>query len=448
MLSRRHRFSSPLKASLLGLLLAAAMPSVSSAQAEAPKKELSDKVSEALAGIKTQTDAKNFDAALQTIGGLLTPAAPESYDRALLLQIKAQILLQKEQYAAAIVPLEECVKISDRNHYFDERATQDLVYYLAQLYYQEATSTKDTAKQKEYFVSASNYISRWLKNTKKANPDAQLFAASILYNQAQLNPEKVDMDLIAKAQAEVQKGLLMSPKPKDTFYVLLLATYQQQNKVAESAEVLELLVKLFPNNKNYWAQLAASYLNLQQDVRTILTIERAQKNGIMNTPKDNFNLVGMYFNIQQFDYAINLLEKGLRDGSIDSEKRNWELLAASYQQLRKEQKAIETLAEASKKYPDDGAIDQSISQIYYSMDKLEDAYGAMKRAVSKKVDKPGAAYTSLAYFCYELKKFDEAKVAIDKALESADVKKDDATRLKKAITDSINEREAYLNSKK
>lgn len=64
-------------------------------QQNAPKKELSDKVSERLAKIRTQTDAKNYDGALAIIDGLLKISGPESYDMALLSQVKAQILLTK-----------------------------------------------------------------------------------------------------------------------------------------------------------------------------------------------------------------------------------------------------------------------------------------------------------------------------------------------------------------
>ena len=442
-----HRHSTrSLRAGLTALLLGfvAITPSWSQ-QTTAGKKELSEKVSEELGKIRTQTDAKNYDAAIAIIDGLLKGAAPESYDIAVLSQVKAQILLTKGDYAKSIEPLETALLVSDRHGYFEPRVNQDLTYYLAQLYYQEASTTKVADSQKKFYAKASSYIERWTKANTKPNPDAQLFYASLLYNQAQLDPTNVDNNLIKRAQEEVQKGLQMSLKPKDTFYILLLATLQQQNQIAQSGEVLELLVKMNPKNKTYWAQLASTYLNLQQDMRAVLTIERAQAHDAMNTPKDNFNLVGILFNMQQYDQAIALLEKGLKDGSIENEQRNWELLAASLQQVKKEIRAIEVLKEASNFFPDSGSLYLQIAQIYYSLDKLPDSYTYAKQATQKKLDKPWQAQTFLAYICYELKKLDEALAAINQSIKYPEGGKD-AERLKKAIEDAIKEREVLANS--
>ena len=47
------------------------------------------------------------------------------------------------------------------------------------------------------------------------------------------------------------------------------------------------------------------------NVRAILAIERAQKQGFMATPKDRFNLIGIHFNIQQY-YIEQFLVEALR----------------------------------------------------------------------------------------------------------------------------------------
>lgn len=443
------------RARLAAALLTCSIPVAGWSQDE-PKKELSDKVSEELGKLKGLTDAKNYDGALTLINGLIATAPANSYDLAILSQIKAQVLLTKSDYAASIPPLEKAVELGDRYKYFDDRQIQDLVYYLSQLYYQEATTVKDPTLQRSNFEKASASIRRWLKNNTKPNPDAQLFAASILYNQATLNPEQVDQKLVAQAKSEAEKGLLMSIKPKDTFYVLILAALQQQGNMKDAAELLELLVKQSPTNRQYWQQLAGAYLalggdlaekdpkqSLEYNIRTVLTIERAQQHGLMNTPKDNFNLVGILINIQQFDRAAALLEKGLRDGSIDNEQRNWEFLASSYQQMRKEFKAIETLKEASKQFPKAGSLEFQIANIYYSLDKLDDSYKHAHLALEKGgLDKPWSVQLFAAYMAYELKKYDEALKLAEDAAKVPEAK--DAGRLVRAIKDAIAEREAAI----
>src|SRR5690606_7036120 len=101
-----------------------------------------------------------------------------------------------------------------------------------------------------------------------------------------------------------EQGLTLSIKPRETFYVLILAALQQEEKNKEAAELLELLVTLNPTSKQYWQQLQATYLNLansakdpdealEWNVRTIVTIERAQKLGILDEARDHFNVVGI-----------------------------------------------------------------------------------------------------------------------------------------------------------
>lgn len=443
--------------SFLTIAVVGALPFASAAEDQGPP-GLNEKVSEALQQkMKPLLDAKNWDGALAVIDGVLATVDPNSYDNAFVSDIKAKVFLQKNDYAAAIAPMETTLRLADKHpNYFDKKSVLDIVYFLAQIYYQEGTSSKVTSVQQQYFNKSSAYIKRWLQTSPKKNQEAALFYASILYNQAVVNPDKVDIALVRAAKAEVQEGLLTALKPKEGFYVLLLAAMQQEGDVAGSAEVLEQMVKMKPDNRTYWLQLMATYLNMggsnekdesktrENFARAINTMERAQELGLMKTPKDNYNLVTMYYNAGQFGKATDLLYSGLKDGSIESDIKNWQLLAYSYQQVGQDLQAISVLKEASKQFPT-GQIDFQIGQIYSQMDnKTLDAFTYYTAAVKKGgLDKPHSAYMFLAYTAFELEKYDDALASINKAGETTDGKKDPQTkRLKTAIEDAIKEREA------
>jgi predicted Zn-dependent protease len=280
-----------------------------------------------------------------------------------------------------------------------------------------------------------------------------------MFAMAQLDPNNIDQALVKRAYEESQKGLRMSIKPNDRFYVLSLASLQLMNRMAESAELLEILVTKEPKNATYWQQLAATYLNLageanlperqayEYQVRAILTIQRAQEQGVMNTPRDNFSLVGIYFNIQQFDRAIDLLEKGLRSGGIENTQRNWELLASSYQQLKREFKAIEALKEGMTHFPNAGGLELQVANIYYSIDNLKEALNHTLAALRKgNLDQPSQAQSFGAYIAFELKQFD---LALELAQEAAkDPNARDAERLLGHIKSTIQERDEALKSAK
>lgn len=410
-----------------------------------PKKEVSEKVSEAMGGpIKTAKDAQNWPEVIRLIDGLLATAPADSYDRAVLSVDKAQTIFQTKDTSKAIEPLEQGLALGDKFQYFDHNTILTMLLSLAQLYAQDAQSSKQPEEQRRLYSKAYTYVRRWLDQSHEANADLQQFAASILLQQAMLNPDKVDMGMVKQAQVETEKGLRMAVKPKEQFYVLLLTTLQQQGDYKRSAEVLELLVKMAPNNKSYWSTLAQTYLQLEENVRAIITIERAQQYGAMNGPKENYTLVGIYYNIKQYDRAIELLQTGLRNGTIENDVNNWVLLAAAFQQLHKEPQAIEALKEGSKLFPKSGALDLQIGQLYYQIDKTPEAYEYIKKALQKGIDKPASSYLLLAYFAFELKKLDEAVDAAEKALK-ADPKSKDAQRMLEQFREAIKERDAQKN---
>ena len=444
----------------LACLLAFSSIGAVRAATERPR-ELTEKTSAALQKLKPLLDGKDWNGALALLQGLEPSAAPDSYDAAIIADVEGKIFLQTAQYAKAIPPLETSLRLGESFGYFDESSLQDTIDYLAKIYFQEATAPKQTpALQAQYFEKATAYVERWLANTKKPANDPALqetliFYAQVLYTRGSIDPNHIDMDLMHKAQAQVDNGLLHAIQPKEGLYLLKLAILQQEGNYAPAAQTLELLVKRDPKKKDYWPQLAGVYLNLaasskdeevarDYSIRAIVTIERAQALGLMQTPKDNFSLVGIYYNIGQFGKATELLGAGLKNGSIEPELKNWELLAYSYQQIDKPLQAVAALEDAAKTFPETGSIDFEIAKIYYSLNRTPEAYQHLTSAVNKgHLDKAGAVYGFLAYVAFEQQKYNEALVAVNKAMESPDGKDDTKLpRLKSAIEDAIHAAEA------
>ena len=446
----------------LALLLA--LPVASTAQEE-ERHQLEEKTSTELQKLTPLVEAKNWDGALALLNGLKPKVGPESFDMAIITDVEAKVYLQKGDYSKVIAPWETALKLSDKHKYLSDTSVQDIIYYLAQIYYQEATSTKVQAVQKQNFAKATSYLERWFANSARPDTDATkqeaaIFYANLLYNQAVIDPDNINKEFLNKAEAEVEKGLRMSARPKETFYVILLAIAQQKGDYHRLAELLELLVKQNPQKKDYWAQLAGVYGNLaaaekdekkirEYNIRSINAIERAQALGFMKTPKENYTLFGLYFNVSQFGRATEILHAGLRDGSIESEQKNWELLASSYQQVDQPFKAIEALNEGAKKFPKSGQLDYQAATIHYSLNKPEGAYKALQSAVAKGgLAKPGAVHAFMGYVCWEMGKFNEALDAINKALTFPDTQNDkQLPQLKQAVEEAIRDRESAALAK-
>jgi tetratricopeptide (TPR) repeat protein len=436
-------FTSSLR-SLAALLGTAALVATLAAQQPARDYSFTDATSEVLPKYKAALDAKNFDGAVAILDGQIAKLPADSYDTAMLNQLKTQTLLQKGDFSKALEPTEKALALSNSKTptYFDERVTRDLTYFLIQLYVQEGVQTKVPGAAQKLFEKADAAMQQWLKLTPASSADAQLLYAQLLYTWAAQNSEKPDLKLMQRALDETEKGLRLAIRPKDTFYVLKLAALQQLGRTAETADMFELLIKQKPELSTYYPQLAATYLSTSQDLRAALTIERAQAQGHMNTPQHNFNLIGIYFNMGQFEKAADLLEAGLKAGSIEKELKNYELWALALQQLERPLKSIEALKEAAKAFPQSGQVEFLIAQAYHGLEKGEETLSHLQAAVRKgNLAKPHAVYLFLAYSAYEQKKFEIALESAKKAAATPEGAKDGANMVK-AIEDMIKDREA------
>lgn len=427
--------------------------------AQPPKKEISDDVSAAFGKLRELTDAKNFTAALAQLDGLLQTAPADSFDRAIIAQIKSQILLAEGKYAAAIEPLGIALELGERHGFFETSMLQEMRYMLAQVHCQVASDGGSVEQQREHYDRAQGLIARWFADNKRPKADAHMLAASLLYNRATLVNGQPDLERLRQVVAEANKGLAMQAKPNLQFYVLILAAQQQLGDTVASADTLELLVKHQPDSATYWQQLAASYISLAGDaknedeahrlyLRAILTLERAQQQGFLNTPKDHQNLTSIYFNIRRFDRAAELLEKGLADGTVENTRRNWELLASAYQQQRQDERAIATYQRAIQKLPQDGQCELALAQIFYGLGRTREAYERIAAGLAKGgVDKPGQSKLFIAYLACELHRYEDAARWIVEAGRHDDVKPGDLARLDRAVRDALKERAELREAK-
>lgn len=428
---------------------------IASAQAPQQPPSLSEKTSTEFQKLKPLQDAKNWDGMIALLEGLLPSVGATSYDFAYVQDMRARLLAGKDQWSKAVETMEAALKLSDTYKYFDKNKTLEILLFLAQVSYQEATTVKVPETQRAYLAKASTYFQRWLRDTPKATPEISAFYATILLQQAVSDPKNVDQALLKQARSEVDKLFLTSIRPKEQLYFLQLAILQQESDTARSAEMLELIVKQYPTKKDYWPQLWATYLNLANDkdesksrtnfIRAINTVERAQAQGFMNTPKDNFNLVSLYLQVNQLGKATDLLYEGLKKGAIENDPKNWLYLGYYYVQLNREKQAIAALKEGAQLFPKNGQFDLQIGEIHRQNEKMKDARHHYREALRKgSLDKEYAVHTLLANVSYELEDFDDAMKAIVAAESFKDLASKDSylPRLKDAIKAAIAEREA------
>jgi tetratricopeptide (TPR) repeat protein len=422
----------------------------------------SEKTSEAFTKLKPLQDAQNWNGMLALLEAI--PIAPNSYDEALILDMKAKIYGMTNQLTKAIQPWDRAVELADQFGYFPEKQVLEIVYFLGQLYAQEATTTKEPKLAQQQFTKALAYFKRFIEKTPKPSPEAVSTYAMLLYYKAVADPNKVDQVMLQEARNVVERALTSDIKPKESFYQLLLALQQQQNDLSGSAEILELLLKKQPNKKDQWQMLMALYLQLSEKarekdptlgreylVRAIVTAERAQALGFQNTPKDNMNLVSLYLLANQFTKGTELLYSGMKKKTIESEPHNWRILGRYYQEANMNEQAITVLKEATGLFPKNGELEVQIAQIYLQMEKTKEAFEHAKAAIAKgnfEGTKPYGVHYLMAYTAYELGRIEDANKAVSEAGKFEESKKDPQfARLRDVVTEAVAEREAKEKAK-
>lgn len=393
----------------LGLALLAAPTARLSAQeneTDRPR-QLSEATQEIFNKVWPLIEAKNWEQAVPLLNESLAKAKPDSYDTAMASVILAQVYLQRNtpggsDYAAAIPLLENVIRLG----YHDQTRLLEFTFLLAQLH----NMTGNTARAEELSY-------KWLETAPKWKIENVIFYASVVLQRAQgKEGGKVDMEAVAKALEILKKAMVTFAVPTEQLYQVLAISYQLSNEFEQASEVFEILVSKWPKNKQYWQQLYALYVNSNQSLRAILTLERAQALGILNSPKDYLSKVGLYYNMQRYDKVIEVLEKGLKDGNIDQEANSYELLAAAYQQTFQEFNAIDAYERAIKKFPENaGKYYISITNIYWEMQKFAEALTAIEKGLATgKVENPGKLYMFAAYICFELRKYDHGLELLEK----------------------------------
>ncbi|MDR0536272.1 MAG: tetratricopeptide repeat protein [Puniceicoccales bacterium] len=118
-------------------------------------------------------EKKDFAALLIRLDALLPATDPESYDRALLSQIRSQVLLgfAPPRYAEAIPSLETAILLGDTHGYFDAGTTLDALGTLSQLYYEFSATTRDLSLRRSRLRQAYDRIARWIDASKPDGKD-------------------------------------------------------------------------------------------------------------------------------------------------------------------------------------------------------------------------------------------------------------------------------------
>ncbi|MEW6996652.1 hypothetical protein AADZ86_02940 [Colwelliaceae bacterium BS250] len=338
----------------------------------------------------------NIDGAIEI---LLDIETSKEYDRAYVDRFIANMYATKggADSKNALTYLNKAIK----NNVLNEKEQSDSIKLLADLQMQE----------KEYKNALKNYAD-WMKFTGEEDANTYVKIAQANYELKQLD----------KMIDPANKAIALFKEPNQNPYILKLTSYYERKQYKNAVQVLEEVVVLFPENKQWWTQLGMFYMLVEDYKKALYTLDLAYKQGYLSKETEIKTLANLYATNDIPYKSAMLLEKYIDSGLIARTDTNLYTMANAFHASQEIKKAAVYFGETAKlsnnpkHYRRQGMLLQQDQQ-YNAATK------ALQKAVDLGIESPGRVYMTIAEAYFYQEKYKQATVAIKKAQEDPKTRK-------------------------
>ncbi|MDO8844707.1 MAG: tetratricopeptide repeat protein [Methylicorpusculum sp.] len=373
-----------------GLLLV----SISALSSQDKSTEVSQEVFKKLQLVEQSIKSKSFSNAQQTLQALLKDVKKGSYEEAAVLRSLASVYGLQGQYAQGAEALSKALSLK----VLPENQRQAALFNLGQLFMGAGQ-----------YAKAIDTLKPWLAGNPKLDSETHVMLANAYSQLKQYN----------EALKHIKQAIQSSNKPDQAWYQLQLALSYELKDYDAAADVLRKLLSIYPDNKDYWQQLASVYHLGKEATKAVTVKHLAYKKGLLNSEKEILDLVNLYLLVGSPYKAGHILAKEINNNRVSNDSKHWELLANTWMQAREYEKALEAFELASK-LNGKGDLYLKVGRIYFEQRKWDSAINAFQKALAKGgLNQPGQAYLLLGTSYYESKQHDKARQAFEQARQNA-----------------------------
>ncbi len=335
---------------------------------------------------------KSYSQAEKKLNAILAKVKDKSYEQATVLRTLSSVYALSGRYKKAANSLSKVLALN----VLPKNQEQQAVLNLGQLY-----------MAADQYSKAINVLEPWL--ARNPNPDVQI---SVLVANAYAQLKRY-----RKALPYIKRAIAKTKKPAESWYQLNLALYFELNNYASAAKILVKLITLYPDKKQYWDQLSASYQQAKQYKKAVSIKHLAFKKGFIKTEKDILELVNLFLYVNSPYKAATLLNKAIEHKKIKYTSKNWETLAHAWRMAKEFDHAIKALEKASN-LNEKGSLFQQLGQIYVEQEQWGKAIQAFNKALAKgKLKNTGSTHLMLGMSYYEKNDNKRAKKSFLKAAQ-------------------------------
>ena len=329
---------------------------------------------------------------------------------------------QMYYYFAYIDSINEDLK-SAKNNYkkflsiedADPRLKSNVISMLGQLSYSEGN-----------YKTAIDYMEQWI--SMEANPSSlgfDIIAAS--YWQLKDKKKALKFSERALCVAKANKS-----KPKESTYNLLIALYNENQRIKDMLPLFEELVRFYPK-KRYWTQLSGVYGELKEEKKQLSSLEAAHDQRLLDKETEYVSLYQLLMRAEAPLKAARVMQYGIEKEFVKENEKHLKYLAQGWHMAQELDKAEPVYEKAAIK-SEEGELYVFLGQIYLATDRYKKAKQALQLGLKKgKLKDPVTVNILLGQVAYELQDFEDAtkffRTAIDRL---SDIKiKDKEAREKK-----------------
>lgn len=357
---------------LLSVAMLAAMPQPGHAQDAPAKKQrkatgtLSESAYRQLERIHELIAKDRNTEAMERLGAMMERSGND-YEKAIVYQTAAFVHVSQNNYKAAIKAFETAVQLDA----LPQQPYEQMMFNLAQLYFQDNQTEKAAALLERYFAEA----------TIAPPADAHILLASVY----------ADRKRYRDALPQVDQAIAMAKEPKESWLQLKLALHYELKQFPQCAEVLVQLVQLAPQKEDYWKQLSSVFFEIKRDRESLAVLALAERQGYLDTEGEIRNLANVYLLLEIPYKAAAILQQGLDRKVLKADEKTLSLLGDAWTMAREYDKAEPVLKRAAS-VADKGDIYFRLGQIYIEDERWKPALEMLEKAQAKGgLKKPGEA---------------------------------------------------------
>jgi len=271
----------------------------------------------------------------------------------------------------------------------------------------------DLQMQTQDYKGALVNYKLWMDFTGKSDGDTWTKIANAHYSLKQLDK------IIAPANKAIAA---YGDKHNQNPYILKITSYYERKMFKESVDVLETVVQIFPENKQWWVQLGQFYTLVEDYDKALATLDLAYKQGFLDKESQIKVLASLYGQAEIPNKSALILEKHIASGIIKRDDKNLYTLANAWHAAQEIDKAAKYFGELAK-MTNEAKHYSKQGMLLKQDEQFKPAIVALKKALELGVKNKGRLHMSIAESYFYLEKYKQAYAAIMKASKDPKTRK-------------------------